>query len=452
MVSIILLLHSHGRWIISYCSNNSEFAGFICSTNAVHCGSSMSDDIELDEFDVIFFPKEIPVAEVDGCRVVDYLDYEPPLTFPDLSSVGGIQVLKIFTNYLSGPLPDSVSNLTSLEWLFLSCSTSKQGDGISSLPSNFHRLSRLEILNLCGNQLTAFPTCICDLSNLKKLYLNGCRLSYVPSAISSLQCLEELDLSSNLLISLPAEFFSLPKLQELYLNNCGLKELPPEIGNLKKLSGLRVSNNLLKEFPEQFYELECLAKLKANHNFIKELSQKIELFKSLEILCLMDNNLTELPKEIGHLRNLRYLDVSENNLTSIPEEITELSRKDFGFRVERNFNLHVPPLEVCQCGLESIRGYYESVHADNSGVIHSRRLKTVLLGESGAGKSSLAYALVHGKAPDILPDDRTIGIEFITWKPTPKDPEGLNFQIVDCAGQRRYRLTHPFFLSEGKFC
>ena len=413
----------------------------------------MSDDfVKLDEFDVISFPKEIPVAEVGGCRVVDYLDYEPLLTFPDLSSVGRIQVLKIFTNYLSGPLPDSVSNLISLERLFLSCSTSRQGDGISSLPSNFHRLSRLEILNLCGNQLTAFPTCICDLSNLKKLYLNGCRLTSIPSAISSLQCLEELDLSSNLLTSLPSEFFSLSKLQELYLNNCGLKELPPEIGNLKKLSGLRVYNNLLREFPEQFYELECLVILKANHNVVKKLSQKIELLKSLEILCLMDNNLTELPKEIGCLRNLRYLDVSENNLTSIPKEITKLSGKGFGFCVERNFNLHVPPLEVCQCGLESIRGYYELVHADNNcRVIHSRRLKTVLLGESGAGKSSLAYALVHGKAPDILPDDRTIGIEFITWKPTPKDPEGLNFQIVDCAGQRRYQLTHPFFLSEGKF-
>lgn len=411
----------------------------------------MSDDgDDVDEFVVIDSPTEVPVSDVAGNVIINYLDYVPPTEFPNIWSNKNVNELKIFTNFLSGTVPDKISRLSSLKKLVLSCSAGQSGKGISSLPSSFSCLSNLTYLDLCGNQFEDFPSCICGLRNLRKLYLSGCGLMSIPSTIAGLENLEELDLSSNALSCLPRELLLLTKIENLYLNNCSLEVLPPEIGNMKKLVGLRVMGNMLKEFPEEFYKLELLKKLIANHNQLSVLSPKIKQLRSLEILCLMDNNLKELPKEIGMLKNLRLLDLSSNKLTSIPEELTELRRKEFGFHVERNYNLQVPPLNVCQCGLESIFSFYESNRADDTNLIHSKRLKVLLLGETGAGKSSLAHALVNGRAPDILPDDRTVGIEFFTWKPTPNDPMGLKFEIVDFAGQHRYRLTHPFFFSEGK--
>ena len=85
----------------------------------------------------------------------------------------------------------------------------------------------------------------------------------------------------------------------------------------------------------------------------------------------------------------------------------------------------------------------------NTETVDSQRLEVVLLGESGAGKSSLAYALVHAKAL-LHPDNEahsTVGVDFFNWRPF---ASVIEFHIVDCAGQRGYQLTHPFFLSSGK--
>ena len=115
---------------------------------------------------------------------------------------------------------------------------------------------------------------------------------------------------------------------------------------------------------------------------------------------------------------------------------------------DRNNNLRFPPLDVCSRGLDSIKGYFESLATIDTQAVHSQRLKVVLLGEAGAGKSSLAYALVESKEL-AYPDDQacsTVGVDFYTWRPV---LEGVEFHIVDCAGQRRYQLTHPFFLSSG---
>ncbi len=64
------------------------------------------------------------------------------------------------------------------------------------------------------------------------------------------------------------------------------------------------------------------------------------------------------------------------------------------------------------------------------------------------GKTSLAKALVEGKAANITEDERTIGLDLYFWRPIPHKEE-LEILIVDCAGQRKYLLTHQFFFTEG---
>ena len=315
----------------------------------------------------------------------------------------------------------------------------------------FGRFSLLEELHLAGNHFEAFPLPICQLCGLKKLYMNNCTLTKIPQQLNNMSCLAVVDFSYNNLgnpDSLPEEFFNLPNLKDLYLIDCQLKELPLAIGNLRSLEGLRVGRNNLSSLPEELYNLTNLTKLDAHRNNISELSPRIGQLCNLKLLIIMENKLTTLPDEIKNLQSCKHINLFDNKLTCLPRAIIEMPALG-SLIVDGNNNLRRPPIDACRGGLSSIRGYFESLDAVNSEAVHSQRLKLVLLGEAGAGKSSLAHALVHATAltfPDGQPHS-TVGVDFHTWRP---DPNGVEFYIIDFAGQRKYQLTHPFFLSPGK--
>ena len=58
--------------------------------------------------------------------------------------------------------------------------------------------------------------------------------------------------------------------------------------------------------------------------------------------------------------------------------------------------------------------------------------------------------MVDGKDANIAPELRTVGLDYFSWKPRPED--SLDILMLDCAGQRKYLLTHQFFLTEGMSC
>ena len=406
------------------------------------------------EFEVInIAPKKIPVTEENGVVTVDLTMYDPltPNDFPAFSSVSGLQDLRMFSNYLKEiPDADEFCSVEQLKMLFMSCSPIKPDNGLLRLPSQFCRFWNLEELHLDGNHFEAFPMPICQLSNVRKLYMDNCTLEKIPQEIRNMSSLEVVDFSFNSLgasDSLPNEIFDLPNLKDLYMIDCQLNALPAEIGNLKSLEGLRIGKNNLSSLPDELYDLTNLRKLNAERNNISELSPRIGQLCSLTLLLMMENKLTTLPDEIKHLENCRHINLFDNKLTCLPRSIIDMPALE-SLIVEGNNNLRSPPLDVCSRGLDSIKGYFESLATIDTQAVHSQRLKVVLLGEAGAGKSSLAYALVESKEL-AYPDDQacsTVGVDFFTWRPV---LEGVEFHIVDCAGQRRYQLTHPFFLSSG---
>lgn len=409
----------------------------------------MAGEIEFEVINMV--PKELPVTNENGTITVDLLGYDPltPNEFPDFSSVQGLQDLRFFSNYVK-KLPDSFCEAQKLRTLIMSCSPIKPDNGLRHLPTQFSCFSHLEELHLVGNHFESFPMPICGLQNVKKLYMDNCTLTKIPKEIGNMSSLSVVDLSYNSLggpDSLPKEFFHLPNIRDLYLIDCQLTELPPEIGELKNLEGLRIGKNNLTRLPEELFNLVNLWKLSAERNKISELSPKIGELKGLVFLLIMENNLTTLPDEIKNLEKCRHINLFDNKLTCLPRSIIDMPVLE-SLIVDGNNNLRRPPLDVCTRGLNSIRGYFESLKPVDTQAVHSQRLKVVLLGESGAGKSSLAYALVHAKAL-MYPDGEahsTVGVDFYTWRPL---PDGVEFHIVDCAGQRRYQLTHPFFLSSG---
>lgn len=406
----------------------------------------------LPEFEMINpVPKDIheSLTKENGKVTLDLTGYDPitPKDFPGIWSIHGINDLRLFSNYVQ-EIPNEFCGLQQLRTLFMSCSPIKPDNGLLRLPELFGNFSQLEELHLLGNHFEAFPLPICRLCKVEKLYMDNCTLTKIPQEIQNLSSLVVVDFSYNSLGntgSFPDEFFNLPNLKDLYLIDCQLMELPPAVGNLKSLEGLRLGKNNLSKLPEELYNLTNLRKLSAERNQISELSPRLGQLCNLKLLLIMENTLVTLPDEIKNLESCKHINVFDNKLTCIPRSIIEMPVLD-SLIVDGNSNLRRPPIDVCKRGLSSIRGYFESLEAVDTQAVHSQRLKVMLLGEAGAGKSSLAYALVNATALT-FPDGQahsTVGVDFYTWRPV---PNGIEFHIADFAGQRRYQLTHPFFLS-----
>jgi Leucine-rich repeat (LRR) protein len=195
-------------------------------------------------------------------------------------SGGRVTRLNLYSNNLSGTIPSSIGNLTSLTLLFL-----RSNNLTGSIPSSIGNLTNLTGLDLADNQLTGS----------------------IPSSIGNLTNLTGLDLADNQLTgSIPSSIGNLTYLDYLYLYNNQLTgSIPSEIGNLTGLDYLYLAvNQLTGSIPSSIGNLT-----------------------NLKELCLYNNDLSgSVPSEIGNLTYLDYLYLYNNQLTgSIPSELANLS-------------------------------------------------------------------------------------------------------------------------------
>jgi Leucine-rich repeat (LRR) protein len=279
------------------------------------------------------------------------LDGPIPAIIDDLPN---LEFLNLRGNILSGSLPDSLGNLSSLLELDLGYGG---GSIIGPIPSTLGNLTSLQLLDLSAQALTgSIPTSILGLSNLSHLSLAYNNLSGgIPPAISGLGSLEVLDLASNPLGgSLPAELGALSSLTMLNLPSLGLvgsipqvlgslpnlevlvlrsNELdggiPPELGNLPSLSVLNLlGNQLTGEIPPELGGLATLGSLTLAANRLSgTIPPELGSLSGLWYLNLGSNSLTgEIPPELGSLAALSTLDLSSNQLSGeIPAALSGLS-------------------------------------------------------------------------------------------------------------------------------
>eukprot|EP00249_Psilotum_nudum_P010214 c22406_g1_i1 orf=506-1111(-) len=82
---------------------------------------------------------------------------------------------------------------------------------------------------------------------------------------------------------------------------------------------------------------------------------------------------------------------------------------------------------------------------ERTGTLDTRnlRVKLVLLGDSGVGKSCIALQFVHGQFD---PSSKvTIGASFLSQKIALQDSTTVKFEIWDTAGQERYASLAPLY-------
>jgi hypothetical protein len=203
---------------------------------------------------------------------------------------------------------------------------------------------------------------------------------------------------------LPEDIGKLARLSLLNLEGTLLSALPESIGNLQRLETLNLAGACFTAIPDCVYDLSSLRHLSFRNHAGRP----------------GGNQIREVSPRILHMPALETIDLSNN-----PVE--------------------VPPLEIVDRGVEAVREYFRQLEAQGTDYLYEAKL--IIVGEGGAGKTTLAKKL---QDPDyaLKDEESTAGIDVAYWRfPL---PNGRNFQanIWDFGGQEIYHATHQFFLTK----
>ncbi|XP_006167268.2 malignant fibrous histiocytoma-amplified sequence 1 [Tupaia chinensis] len=346
-------------------------------------------------------------------------------------------------------LPAQLGALAHLEELDVSFNR------LARLPDSVSCLCRLRALDADHNQLTAFPRPLLQLAALEELDVSSNRLRGLPEGIGALRALKTLWLSGAQLGTLPSGFCELASLESLMLDNNALQALPAQFSRLQRLKTLNLSSNLLEEFPAALLPLAGLEELYLSRNQLTSVPALISGLGRLLTLWLDNNRIRYLPDSIVELTGLEELALQGNQIAVLPDNFGQLSRVGL-WKIKDN-PLIQPPYEVCMKGIPYIAAYQKELAHSQPAV--QPRLKLLLLGHKAAGKTSLRHCLMEdgvGRSPGRgdpgegchpSPPPASKGIEVTSW--TADAARGLRFVVYDLAGDERYEVIQPFFLSPG---
>ena len=249
---------------------------------------------------------------------------------------GRVDTLDLFYNRLTGPIPETLGQLDSLQVLHLA---SNRLTG--PIPETLGQLKNLRKLYLDRNELTGpIPEALENLKNLQKLDLSDNQLmGEIPEALGNLDSLQYLDLSDNQLTGpIPETLGQLKNLQYLSLYGNELTGCIPSA--LQDVPGVTDFNDLAFCHLESgeaailaaFYEATGGDHWKNNTNWLSgaPLSEWYGVTTDdngrVTALDLSQNELTgPIPSALSQLDNLQTLDLSYNQLTGpIPSALGQL--------------------------------------------------------------------------------------------------------------------------------
>jgi internalin A len=408
---------------------------------------------------------------------------------PEIENLKNLRRLDLSGNRLKD-IPAAICQIPKLHTLRLN------NNQLKELPVELGQISELTTLDLDYNPITYFPQSISRLQNLIKLSLSTARanpadvpgwlpqlkkirnfaltgfgLSYVPDWIVQWTDLESLNLRGNRLSKIPDWIGELKNLTALFFPDNQLTELPASLSRLRNLRSLNLAKNKIQDFPTFVLELENIFQLDLSYNKISTIPPTISNLQRLFDLNLSGNSLSALPDSVRNLKNLKFLGLSSNHLVAVPEAIYELTDLEWLDLDSLNENdnqikeisdrilhlkkleffyvsgnpLEIPPPEIAEKGIASIREYFHQL-ADE-GVDHLYEAKLLIVGEGGAGKTTLTNKIID---PHYLlrEEDSTRGIDVVRWYFPLNNGKIFQVNIWDFGGQEIYHATHQFFLTK----
>jgi internalin A len=242
---------------------------------------------------------------------------------------------------------------------------------------------------------------------------------------------------------------------DLSLFGCPLGRAPEAIRTLHELANLQLARTWFETYPDWLFELPALTALDFRFSDLTDLPESISRARNLKILDVFGNPLTRIPAGIWRLEALETLDLRGCPIAEIPADILCLKQlTDLSLNTQQ---LTVPPPEVAANGLEAIKRYWSQKL--EAGVDYLAEAKLLIVGESGAGKTSLAKKILDPGYVLDAGEGSTEGINVLAWQ----FPAGIRVRdedrervierdfrvnIWDFGGQEIYHSTHQFFLTK----
>eukprot|EP00048_Salpingoeca_helianthica_P022598 m.19241 g.19241 ORF g.19241 m.19241 type:complete len:1022 (-) comp7541_c0_seq1:33-3098(-) len=185
--------------------------------------------------------------------------------------------------------------------------------GLREFPPLLRTQSDHTVIVLEGNEISVIP----DLgaSRITLLSLKTNKLTAVPAHIGHLTALQDLDVSHNAISSVSPGIGECRSLQRFNVSSNQLHNLPSEIWTLPRLTFLDISANALTEIPAGIAALASLTILIAHSNKIAFVDAAVGQCSQLTTLQLHANALDRIPASIARLAHLESLTLEGNPLT-----------------------------------------------------------------------------------------------------------------------------------------
>ena len=317
-----------------------------------------------------------------------------------------------------------ISMLINLEYLYLGkpdLITRSYGE-----PYNFG--DSLEIENI---------DCLKKLEYIKSLHLENMNLMDI-SVVSSMKNLENISLGKNNVYN----FSCLQKTQiKLLSARLNVPEAVNTFGVLNTLKVLELPFSKIDDINFLKY-IKNLEAIDLSGNPIKN----IETIRELKFLTKINLNSTKV-HDIYPLREKIQQEIKvyhyDPDISGETDFIEEAYSKPYIFLGE--CPLVHPPLEIVEQGNAAILRYFEDLEKSGSDQIYEAKL--LLIGEGGAGKTSLCRKLFDPNAELPQEKDRTKGIDIhpLYFDIPGKTGKQFRLNIWDFAGQGKYQSAHSFF-------
>jgi internalin A len=302
------------------------------------------------------------------------------------------------------------------------------------------------------------------------LDLGNCGLTEIPAEVGELVWLESLSFASgwwewdgqewqrtksrnkggsNELLTDLAPLAGLSSLRKLVISDTQIADLTPLAG----LSSLQVLYAWRAPVADlaPLAHLADLQMLDLRYAKVSDLAPLAGL-SALQILEVAGTQVSDLAPLAGltALQRLAVLGTKVSDLSPLIEHIRRgipvkwrITKGD-GIYVE-DCPLTNPPPEIVEQGNEAILNYFRE--REVRGVDHLYEAKMLILGEGGAGKTSLLRRLYQSDLPLPAEAETTKGIAIYRHEFPMKNGRTFRLNVWDFAGQEIYKATHQFFLT-----